>query len=706
MEVTLVGHDRVPDARVTITAENLEAREAEMRKAAQQFQIPSERWSGSLLYRQYHENGMNKLRLDPEQDCIERNYSYAMQWEDWLTVLLTQYYETGRLNIPDACQGSDLLLLLEYFGILYAPEQLVFASYAAYQRVRAWSDYLTQRSALADHVVNLLTMVSGHNGRVYQLGTVETSTEKLGHMPQQGRGEHSPIYSWGSDVADIVSQSHLQQQTIPTSRVIYNIFNMTKENRVAEALRDDFAVYLQNLLPANVSDVTFSVKMVQVRSGASPESYRGKRAILKLVIQPTYDEKSRAKSELSFPVDEVTANRQPSIYGSQAGQSRNRASGRPPLPPTAAADHVYRELEGEKAPLRSSKQSENIGHQRSLDPVMAGKSEGWNAPVDVVEPHDSATIASALTGPFAGGEDATIGDEDARAEALRQEWVQGSLLNRDIDDRMKELLHDKYTKEVPFKSREPGTPETTLSEESDSPRIAKSPSIDKGCHPWEWMNLVCADFLEPHMNKSSIFNQETKAAREVPAVEPVSASTPENAESPPIAQASSSPRNTFVVKAVASPEAKLTSALSQEEQLAKIKKPVITTHEGVKERLKELTEMRGDQLRIPKTPPKGVSQPPNTKTPQRMTMNGLPKETVEQPESMVKDQTAQSRKMGLFRGRQLKVVKKTHKKDTARASSTDAVAPRKNVSSSSSSNNNNNNKNDKKTTGFRKFFRR
>jgi hypothetical protein len=38
-------------------------------------------------------------------------------------------YYSGQLKIPNACQGSNLLLALEYFGILYAPGQVVFSSH-------------------------------------------------------------------------------------------------------------------------------------------------------------------------------------------------------------------------------------------------------------------------------------------------------------------------------------------------------------------------------------------------------------------------------------------------------------------------------------------------------------------------------------------------------------------------------------------------
>jgi hypothetical protein len=631
-----------------------------------------------------------------------------MQWEPWLTKLLTQYYITGRLNIPDACQGSDLLLLLEYFGILYAPDQLVFASYAAYQRVRAWSDYLTQRSVLAEHVVSLLH--AAPIGQAIQLGTVQSASETVCHVLPQGRSDPTRIYAWGNDVDDAVPFPHVPQEDLPSSRVIYNLFNMTKENKVAEALRDDFSVYLQNLVPASVTDVTFAVKMVQIKPDGSTESFRGKRAILKLAVQQRgYNSAGAgiAKSELSFPMDEVTANLQLSVYGSQVGQSRSRFSGRPSLPP--AAEHVYRELEEGAPPATEKKPSENVVHQRSIDPVMAGKSDDWKAPVAVVDPYnDGATIASALTGPFASTDD--VGEDDARAEAIRQEWVQGSLLNKDIDDRMKELLQNdldppKSKKGARAngaldkeKTREPGTPETTVSDDSDPPAVTQSPSVDRGCQPWEWMNLVCTEFFEPSKKAKSTNHESTDG---VSAVNAESANKPSESSSPP----TSTPQPLFVVKALAEPEAKLTSVKSQEEEISKTREK-ITTHEGVKERLAELASLAEmaemnesaalpapfqmhsvEQSReIPKTPPRGITEAVQTSCANESeTREASPKVKANCRHA------SPSRKSGFFRGRQLKIVRMPQMKGFTDSSSTDAVAS---------------SKKDKKSTGLRKLFRR
>ena len=53
LELVIVGHlQTTTDSKVYIRLADLYAREEEMQQAAQQFQIPGDRWSGSLLFRQ------------------------------------------------------------------------------------------------------------------------------------------------------------------------------------------------------------------------------------------------------------------------------------------------------------------------------------------------------------------------------------------------------------------------------------------------------------------------------------------------------------------------------------------------------------------------------------------------------------------------------------------------------------------------------
>lgn len=602
MEMILVGHGA--DTHVWVKMAHLAAREAEMRQAAAQFQISADRWTSSLLYRHYYELGEDQLRLDPERDCVARNYSYAMQWEDWMTNLVVQYYETGRLQIPDACQGYDLLLLLEYFGILYAPEQLVFCSYAAYQRVRAWSDYLTLRTTLAEHVVTLVQMVPTRSLKTYQLGTVETCQEKVAFLPQAHRStDYQSVYAWGCDVKDLISQSLTAPQSLPTSRTIYNLFNTTKENKVAEALRDDFCVYLQNVLPAS-SDVTFSVKMLQVQPSSTQDVFRGKRAVLKVTMEPC---RMPSVLSLAFPVDEISTNFQ---------RKESGVLPPPPAVPTstpAQADHVYYELAAVATP--PERKPVKFLPQRSLDPVMAGGTE--NFPVAIVDSGEAGTVSSALTGPFALESDTE--EEDVRAEAVRHEWVQGSLLNRDIDDRMKELLDedqklaqakrhaapvteeftDTTTASKVKGRRSPGTPETAPTEASHTPTF--TPQVNKGCGTWEWFNIMCTSFLDPNTPSPTRTDQKDKTV--------AAQSTPNPAEELAAAKLVARP---VVLPAPASPikataKRDVVVLESQEVESSYGISPKIDTHEGVKQRLAALRR-QAERDNQPAPPDKRVRQ--------------------------------------------------------------------------------------------------
>jgi hypothetical protein len=65
----------------------------------------------------------------------------------------------------------------------------------------------------------------------------------------------------------------------------------------------------------------------------------------------------------------------------------------------------------------------------------------------VIRAPSSDTVASALTGPYIVDEEGNMRDvfedeKEARAQALRHEWIQGSLLNRDISTRIRALLDD------------------------------------------------------------------------------------------------------------------------------------------------------------------------------------------------------------------------------------------------------------------------
>ncbi|KAG7371030.1 hypothetical protein IV203_019600 [Nitzschia inconspicua] len=139
-------------------------REIEMQEAARINRIGQDRWSTSRIFRMWRkqQRERNKLNassttemtihLTPEVSLQNSSRSCSpFRWKSWLTTCIRAFYNTGSLRIPDSCQGDDILLALEYFGILTASaEMFVFESALAFERIQSWSRYFTFRTELAE----------------------------------------------------------------------------------------------------------------------------------------------------------------------------------------------------------------------------------------------------------------------------------------------------------------------------------------------------------------------------------------------------------------------------------------------------------------------------------------------------------------------------------------------------------------------------
>jgi hypothetical protein len=154
-------------------------REIEMQEAARINRIGQDRWSTSRIFRmwrrqqqqqqQHHHNHHPQqerrhhsssasdmtIRLTPEISLQHSKNCYSdFHWKTWLTTCIRAYYNTGCLRIPQSCQGDDILLALEYFGILTAStDMFMFESDLAFQRIQAWSRYYTYRTELAETIL-------------------------------------------------------------------------------------------------------------------------------------------------------------------------------------------------------------------------------------------------------------------------------------------------------------------------------------------------------------------------------------------------------------------------------------------------------------------------------------------------------------------------------------------------------------------------
>jgi hypothetical protein len=247
-------------------------REIMMRRTAEEFGIGSERWSSSLLYREWRKaqddisstaedrafqqsNGDVSIYLSPESDCAASNHSQSLKWTPWLTTCIRAFYNTGTVRFPNDCVGSDVLLALEYFGIVYTPDQLVFDSFGAYLRVKLWSEYFTHRSGLAQWVVEKLMQTNSKHSHSF--------------VTSPSRQEGDLLV--GSKRADILD-GHLQLDPTkysgtPSNAVVHDFFH--DEDRPEDVqypldalMREDFAHYVENSLPG--TRVTFTLKDVQV----------------------------------------------------------------------------------------------------------------------------------------------------------------------------------------------------------------------------------------------------------------------------------------------------------------------------------------------------------------------------------------------------------------------------------------------------------
>jgi hypothetical protein len=450
MKIRIVG-SRQASWTFSIRLSHVIQRELEMKGVALSFGIPKERWNGSLLYTLWKDQDKTSITLHPEHECAVLNYSSCLVWDTWLTRMIQQYYESGLLNIPDQCYGVDLLLTLEYFGILYQPDQLVFQSYPAYARVKLWSDFFTQRALLADWVVETF----GNHDRLL-----------LVTLPLKYR---EPLCLEGERLAILDGSLPSQKGSLPSYVTVYQYFNAPEGGHssiVAPTMRKDFCTYLQNLL-VHVR-VSFEVHLLDAPNNISSAV---------LILQRAAPKATRSRSDLSAPMDELVGEdlatgKLENLLQDAHYRQRTISFDSQSNSPRQVVDDIYRDLEKDfdKAAEPHSDALEYLSQTqdmtpRSQDPVSYSQEESKftndptfsddleseimrnPAPVMMIhaESADNRSITSAITGPFFIDDDGELrdvygDDEEIRAQALRHEWIQGSLLNRDITDRIKELL--------------------------------------------------------------------------------------------------------------------------------------------------------------------------------------------------------------------------------------------------------------------------
>ena len=363
------------------------SREVEMREAAKHFQISQDRWTDSLLFREWRcvddasrnptqrgflRNGEVVIRLNPEMDCAVSNHSHSLRWKPWLTTCIRAYYNTGTIRVPDACIGSDILLALEYFGIVYTPEQLVFDSFGGYLRVKLWSDYYTHRSQLAQWVVQRLlrshakhshTFVTGPNPREVDIFLGSRKAEVL-----DGELHLDPTKYGGNPSCSVVHDFfHDEDQDVAAG-------GGQQQASLDELMRDDFRIYLQNSLQG--TQVEFRIQRLTCQGKVMP------RATLHIDFL-------RKNSPMSLPSDEgrATAVQQPtsnqikkspstasksnSMFRRVGSLKKNRNKSIRSVP---SSEHIYADLD--KAAMHQSGRSAPNGNRKGLESLVPSDERG------------------------------------------------------------------------------------------------------------------------------------------------------------------------------------------------------------------------------------------------------------------------------------------------------------------------------------------
>ena len=277
-------------------------REIQMQATARTHKIGRERWSSSRLFRLWKrqqrilqqtqkkhiaERGEIILRVTPEVNSQNSKSCSSFRWKPWLTTCIRSYYTCGNLRIPDECSGDDVLLALEYFGILTASaSDFVFDSKHAFGRIQAWSRYFEGRVHLAETLLEDYDDVeiedNEENGRNNELGS-HTLVWVLFQEEEDVENEHDGFKILEHGACN--QKTDIKRLTVGKQGGLYDLFcgkrnknnkytgelyeEKTGENALTKQMplrmRHDFCEYVRQSLPSKTK-IWFDVERVEVTS--------------------------------------------------------------------------------------------------------------------------------------------------------------------------------------------------------------------------------------------------------------------------------------------------------------------------------------------------------------------------------------------------------------------------------------------------------
>lgn len=502
-------------------------RELEMRKSAKDFNIRATRWSKSRLFREWRnqleqdfENNESSprteilIQLNPEEDCVSTNQSHSFQWHPWLTTCIRAYYNTGTIRIPDECVGSDILLALEYFGILYSPDQLVFDSFGGYLRVKMWSDYFTHRAKMADWVVQKLVTTPSRHSHCFV-----TSPNMEGDLFFLNSNKTMQVL----DGELAVDQARYGDT--PSRAVVHEFFNDEEEGNDSEnanqkmdgLMRKDFCAFVQASLPG--TNVTFAKKQVTNSAKETVE-----RAVLRinLVPKPTsegaavrnplaYVDKdvSIQETETTVPLTVSTQGADKTSLARAIVMRRSKTEEKKVVLETSFEDRPHDEYTPTSSPVKQSLNTpNNWADEASVDQPRETLNDASDfvrslsqkiirqtlADIDTIDhglPAGSKASGSKTSGPTLRPSSATPFDE--RSQQQRQQHLTEDDIAKCMLPSLPSMELDKdYDRptltELPFQARHPnqekfGTPKLEvigqITTPNTTPKAISPPAVDK-----------------------------------------------------------------------------------------------------------------------------------------------------------------------------------------------------------------------------------
>jgi hypothetical protein len=349
---------------------------------------------------------------------------------------LERYYHTGLLQIPSSAHGYGVLAVLEYFAILYAPDQCHFADYHVYERVQLWARYLSHRDALTAWVVK-------HASVVALLATAERG----------GRGEPMTPTTPSTTVHFGVAPS--------SSSHADSAVAMDLGTRRIQALGGtEYAIIAHQLFAPRPDDDDLDDTIRELRQDFSQHVTCELESVTILNGDDNDPEDTTPRCKAVFAIKPVTLHSPIKVVNRAVLSIAIRRPDRPQDRPQQLQNKNQSPtgLRKKKTKLIFTLPEEldlptgRLQHVRSGGPAQHNTQQ-----IGRTTAMDENTVTSGLTGPFYTDTTGHVKDIFEHEEAKRHEWVQTALMNRGITERMERLLHPEDHPTQPQQSSKAGS---------------------------------------------------------------------------------------------------------------------------------------------------------------------------------------------------------------------------------------------------------